>query len=262
VSVSGFYASQQRPPSARAQLDTVLRQRLRVEHAAVKQRYGSPRLHQRLHAVGHAVGRNRVIRLMRAEGLRAQAPRRFRCTTQSAHAHAVAPNRLAGDFTASQPNAVWAADLTYLDTVDGWLYLAVILDLYGRRVVGWALDTSLATALPLTALRMAIVQRRPPAGLIHHSDRGVQYASDEYQTRLTRHGLVGSMSRRGNCYDNAVVESFFSSMKRDLGVTRWPSRPAARQAVGEYIERFYNRERLHSTLGYQSPVDFECQAVS
>lgn len=260
VSVSGFYAAQQRPASARAQLDTALRQRLRVEHAAAQQRYGSPRLHQCLRAAGHAVGRNRVIRLMRADGLRARRRPRCRHTTQSAHAYPVAPNHLAGCFTVSQPNAVWAADLTYLDTAEGWLYLAVIIDLYARRVVGWATDTTLATTLPLEALRRALAQRRPAPGLLHHSDRGVQYASAAYQAALARHGMTGSMSRRGNCYDNAVVESFFSSLKAELGVARWPTRAAAAQAVADYIERFYNRERLHSTLAYQSPMMFERQA--
>ncbi len=258
--MSGFYAAQRRPVSARGTLDTALRQRLRVEHAAAHYRYGSPRLHQRLQAAGYTVGRNRVIRLMRAEGLRACRRPRVRHTTQSGHAQPVAPNRLAGAFTAARPNTVWAADLTYLETADGWLYLAVILDLYARRVVGWATGTTLATALPLAALRRALAHRRPAPGLLHHSDRGVQYASAAYQAVLARHGLRCSMSRRGNCYDNAVVESFFSSLKQELGVARWPSRDAAAQAVADYIERFYNPERLHSTLAYQSPVTFERHA--
>jgi putative transposase len=257
VSVSGFYAAQQRPVSARAQLDTILRQRLRVEFAAAHHRYGSPRLHRRLHAVGHAVGRNRVIRLMRLEGLCARRRPRFRHTTDSAHAYPVAPHRLTNGAVAAHPNAVWLADVTYVATADGWLYLAAILDVYARRIVGWATATTLATALPLAALRMAVMRRRPPAGLIHHSDRGVQYASAAYQAVLARHGLVCSMSRRGNCYDNAVMESFFSSLKQELGAERWPSRALAHRAIADYIERFYNPERLHSTLGYQSPIAFE-----
>ena len=257
VSPSGYYASQQRPPSARAAVDTVLRQRLRVEFAAAQHRYGSPRLQHQLRAAGHAVGRNRIMRLMRLEGLQARPRRRFRRTTDSAHSYPVAPNRLAGCFSTTHPNAVWVADLTYLDTAEGWLYLAVILDLYARRVVGWATSSTLATTLPLAALRMALTRRRPPAGLIHHSDRGVQYASEAYRAALTAHGLTSSMSRRGHCYDNAVIESFFSSLKQELHVDRWVTRNAAHRDVAHYIERFYNPERLHSTLDYQSPVAFE-----
>jgi putative transposase len=257
VSPSGFYAAHQRPPSARAALDTVVRQRLRVEFAAAQQRYGSPRLQRRLRAAGHTIGRNRVMRLMRLEGLRARPRRRFRRTTDSAHAYPVAPNRLAGRFTPTHPNAAWVADLTYLNTAEGWLYLAVILDLYARRVVGWATAPTLATTLPLAALRMAIARRRPSAGLVHHSDRGVQYASEAYRAVLAAHGLTCSMSRRGNCYDNAVIESFFSSMKQELPVERWGTRAAAHRDVADYIERFDNPERLHSALGYQSPVAFE-----
>jgi len=260
VSASGFYAAQGRPLSARAQLDVTLRQRLRVEAAAARQTYGSPRLHRCLHAAGHAVGRNRVIRLMRAEGLRARRRRRFRVTTQSAHDHPVAPNRLGRDFTVQRANQVWVADLTYLDTADGWLYLAVVVDLYARRVVGWAARPTLATELPLAALRMAFLRRRPRAGGIHHSDRGVQYASAAYRALLARYGWVGSMSRKGNCYDNAIAESFFSTLKQDLGVDRWPSRGAAQAAIADYIERFYNPVRLHSALAYQSPVCFEQRA--
>ena len=194
---------------------------------------------------------------MRLEGLRARPRRRFRRTTDSAHADPVAPNRLAGRFTTTRPNAAWVADLTYLNTAEGWLSLAVILDLYARRVVGWATAPTLATTLPLAALRMAIARRRPPAGLVHHSDRGVQYASEAYRAVLAAHGLTCSMSRRGNCYDNAVIESFFSSMKQELPVERWGTRAHAHRDVADYIERFYNPERLHSALGYQSPVAFE-----
>ena len=257
VSASGYYAAQHRAPSARAQLDTTLRQRLRVEYAAARQTYGSPRLQRCLQAAGHVVGRNRVMRLMRAEGLRARRRPRFRGTTMSSHDHPIAPNRLAGHFTATRPNHVWVADLTYLDTAEGWLYLAVILDLYARRVVGWATRPTLATDLPLAALRMALACRQPSPGALHHSDRGVQYASAAYRAALTRAGLVGSMSRRGHCYDNAVAESFFSSLKRDLRIDRWPSRAAAHHAVADYIERFYNPVRLHSSLNYQSPEMFE-----
>jgi len=259
VSASGFYAADGRPLSARAQLDTTLRQRLRVEAAAARHTYGSPRLHRCLQAAGHAVGRKRVIRLMRAEGLHARRRRRFRRTTQSAHDQPIAPNHLARGFRVQRPNQVWAADLTYLETAEGWLYLAVVLDLYARRIVGWATRPTLATELPLAALQMALVQRRPAGGGLHHSDRGLQYASAAYRAVLARHGWRASMSGTGNCYDNAVVESFFGSLKRDLDVDQWPSRDAAHAAVRDYIERFYNPVRLHSTLHYQSPVSFEAQ---
>jgi putative transposase len=259
VSASGFYAADGRPPSSRAQLDTTLRQRLRVEAAAARHTYGSPRLHRCLQTAGHAVGRKRVIRLMRAEGLSARRRRRFRRTTQSAHDQPVAPNHLARQFRVDRPNHVWAADLSYLETAEGWLYLAVVLDLYARRVVGWATRATLATELPLAALQMALVHRRPAGGGLHHSDRGLQYASAAYRAVLARHGWRASMSGTGNCYDNAVVESFFGSLKRDLDVDQWPSRAAAHAAVRDYIERFYNPVRLHSTLNYQSPVSFEAQ---
>jgi putative transposase len=259
VSASGFYAAYGRPPSPRAQLDTTLRQRLRVEAAAARHTYGSPRLHRCLQAAGHAVGRKRVIRLMRAEGLHARRRRRFRRTTQSGHDQPIAPNHLARGFRVQRPNQVWAADLTYLETAEGWLYLAVVLDLYARRIVGWATRATLATELPLAALQMALVQRRPAGGGLHHSDRGLQYASAAYRAVLARHGWRASMSGTGNCYDNAVVESFFGSLKRDLDVDQWPSRDAAHAAVRDYIERFYNPVRLHSTLHYQSPVSFEAQ---
>ena len=260
VSPSGFYAALGRVPSARAQEDIALRQRLRVEAAAARQAYGSPRLHRCLQAAGHAVGRNRVIRLMRAEGLQVRRRRRFRRTTQSGHDQPIAPNRLARRFQVTRPNRVWVADLTYLDTAEGWLYLAVLVDLYARRVVGWATRPTLATDLPVAALDMALTQRRPPRGGLHHSDRGLQYASTTYRARLHQHGWVASMSGVGNCYDNAVAESFFASLKRDLDVDCWPSRAAAHTAVADYIERFYNPVRLHSTLNYQSPVQFETPA--
>jgi putative transposase len=259
VSPSGLYAAHGRAPSGRAQQDVVLRQRLRVEAAAARHTDGSPRLPRCLQA-GHAVGRNRVIRLMRVEGLHGRRRRRFRRTTQSGHDQPIAPNRLARRFGVTRPNRVCVADLTYLDTADGWLYLAVLVDLYARRVVGWATRPTLATDLPIAALQMALAQRRPPRGGIHHSDRGLQYASAADRTLVREHGWVASMSGVGNCYDNAVAESFFASLKRDLDVDRWPSRAAAHSAVGDYIERFYNPVRLHSTLNYQSPVRFEARA--
>jgi transposase InsO family protein len=257
VSRSGYYAWSRRTPSARATQDQELGQALRMAHAESGGTYGSPRLHRAVRARGHRVGRNRVVRLMRRLDLTAARPRRFQLTTDSQHGHPIAPNRLARQFAVQRPNQVWAADLTYIDTLEGWLYLAVVLDLYARRVVGWATRPTLATDLPLAALHLALGRRQPPRGVLHHSDRGVQYASDAYQQVLTAHGFDCSMSRRGNCYDNAVVESFFSSLKQELGVTRWPSRAAAHRAIEHYIDRFYNPVRLHSTLDYQSPMEFE-----
>lgn len=245
----------------RQQRDVALRHALRVAHAESRGRYGSPRLLHAVRARGHRVGRNRVIRLMRAEGLCARRPRRFRVTTDSQHQWTPAPDRLQRRFDPRRPNRRWCADLTYLDTAEGWLYLAVILDLYSRRVVGWALRPSLHTDLATAALHMALGRRAAPRGLIHHSDRGVQYASTTYQAVLAAHHVRPSMSRRGNCWDNAVVESFFSSLKQELATPQWPTRAAAARAVGTYIEAFYNPVRLHSTLGYQAPVAFEAAGM-
>jgi transposase InsO family protein len=256
VSPSGFYAWCSRAPSLRAQRDIGLRHALRVAHAESQGRYGSPRLHQAIRACGFAVGRNRVIRVMHADGLSARRRRRFRVTTDSAHPHRIARNLVRRQFRPARPNRVWAADVTALPTATGWAYLAVVLDLYSRAVVGWAVRPTCQTDLPLAALHLALGRRQPPRGLVHHSDRGVQYASAGYQRVLAAHGIVPSMSRRGNCWDNAVVESFFSSLKSNS--TR-PHGPA--HAIGEYIDRFYNPRRLHSTLGYQSPAAFEARAV-
>jgi transposase InsO family protein len=261
VSPSGFYAWQSRGPSRRLQTDLGVRHAIRVAHAESRGRYGSPRVLQAIRARGFAVGRNRVIRLMRAEGLRGRRRRRFRVTTDSAHPHRIARNLVQRQFRPARPNLVWAADVTALPTATGWAYLAVVLDLYSRAVVGWAVRPTFQTDLPLAALHLALGRRQPPRGLVHHSDRGVQYASGEYQHVLAGHGLVPSMSRRGDCWDNAVVESFFSTLKQELESTAWANEPAAAHAVGEYIDRFYNPVRLHSTLGYQSPNAFEARAV-
>jgi transposase InsO family protein len=257
VSPSGFYAAQQRPPSARAQTDRGLRHAIRVIHAESHRRYGSPRVLAAVRALGHRVGRRRVMRLMRADGLCARRRRRFVVTTESAPRHPVARNLVQRAFRPSAPNHVWAADLTYLATDEGWLYLAVILDLYARRVVGWAVRATLGTELALAALHMALGRRHPPPGLIHHSDRGLQYTSAAYQHLLTQSGLRSSMSRRGDCWDNAVVESFFSTLKQELAPATWPTRATATTAIARYIEAFYNPIRLHSTLGYESPNNYE-----
>ena len=213
-----------------------------------------------MRAQGHRVGRKRVMRLMRAEGLRARRPRRFRVTTVSAPSWQIAPNRLQRCFTASAPNQVWAADLTYLETDEGWLYLAVILDLYSRRVVGWAARPTLHTELACAALHLALGRRQPAPGLVHHSDQGWQYASDAYQRLLAAHGIIPSMSRRGNCWDNAVLESFFSTLKQETDRSRWSSHRVATRDLTDFIDGFYNPVRLHSTIGYQAPNMFEATA--
>lgn len=259
VSPAGFYAALQRPPSARARGDAQLRLHVRAAHRESRGTYGAPRVAKALQAIGLACGRHRVARLLRAEGLRGTARRRFRVTTDSRHPDPIAPNLVARTFTPAAiggVDRVWAADVTYLATGEGFLYLAVVLDVGSRRVIGWAMDRTLHRALPLAALRMALATRCPAAGALHHSDRGRQYASAEYRAALRAAGLTCSMSRQGDCWDNAVVESCFASLKTELGA-HWPTRAAARRAVFEYIEMWYNRRRLHSSLGYRSPVQYE-----
>jgi transposase InsO family protein len=229
-------------------------------HAELDRTYGSPRMHPELVARGFRCGRHRVARLMRAHGIRAKQARRFRATTDSAHGHRVTPNLLERQFAAPAPNRVWMGDVTYVATTEGWCYLAVLLDAFSRRVVGWALDRQLTAALPLAALARALAARRPGPGLVHHTDRGIEYACDAYQAVLAEHGLQGSMSRRGDCWDNAVVESFFHSLKVErLHERRYATREQLQQELEDYIERFYNRQRRHSTLGYLSPALFELQ---
>ncbi len=260
VSRAGFYAAQARPPAARARADGQLAVEIAAIHGESRQRYGSPRVHAELRARGQGVSRKRVARLMRHRGLAARRRRRFRVTTDSRHAFPVAANVLARQFAAPAPDTVWVTDITYIPTGEGWLYLAVILDLCSRGIVGWAMSERITRQLPLDALGMALGRRRPSPGLLHHSDRGSQYASGDYQTHLARHGFVGSMSRRGDCWDNAVAESFFATLKVELvHDALWPTRAAARGAVFEYIEVFYNRQRRHSSLGFLSPLAFERQ---
>jgi putative transposase len=258
VSRSGFYAWRQRPPSARALEDQRLTLEVSAIHAQSRRSYGSPRVHVELRERGRRIGRKRVARLMRTAGLRARMPRRFRRTTDSEHALAIRDNLLARRFAVARPNFGWVADITYLWTLEGWLYLAVILDLFSRRVVGWSMSERLEKKLALDALSMALAERQPQGGLLHHSDRGSQYASHEYQQLLASHGLLSSMSRTGNCWDNAVAESFFATLKTELAYqTRWSTRGQARNEVFEYIEVFYNRRRRHSALGYRCPDEFE-----
>jgi transposase InsO family protein len=256
VSPSGFYAWQQRPQSARQRGDHRLRVELHAAHAESGGSYGSPRLQQAVRARGLRVGRNRVIRLMRQAQLVGRPRRRFRVTTIGDPTAAPAPNTLAQAFTVTAPNRVWAGDITAIPTREGWLYLAVLLDLYSRRVVGWALDTSMETRLVLTAWHRAVALRRT-APRLHHSDRGAQYTSGRYQAALRAHRVRCSMSGRGRCYDNAVVESFFRTLKTDLDHRVWSTRAEAVTHVGAYIDGFYNTRRLHSTLGYCSPAQFE-----
>ena len=260
VSRAGFYAAQARPAAAHTRRDQQLAVEIAAIHAETRQRYGSPRVHAELRARGQGVSRKRVARLMRHWGLAARRRRRYRVTTDSRHPFPVAANVLARQFTAPAPDAVWVTDITYIPTGEGWLYLAVILDLYSRGIVGWAMSDRITRQLTLDALGMALARRRPPQGLLHHSDRGSQYASGDYQTALDRQGIVGSMSRRGDCWDNAVAESFFATLKIELvHDALWPTRAAARGAVFEYIEIFYNQQRRHSSLGFLSPLTFERQ---
>jgi transposase InsO family protein len=261
VSRAGFYAWHTRPPAARTQADQRLGVEIRAIHAESRQRYGSPRMHAELRHRGQHLGRKRVARLMRQHGLCGRRRRRFRVTTDSEHPWPVAPNVLARQFAVAAPDTAWVTDITYLWTREGWLYLAVILDLFSRAVVGWALSAQITTQhLTLQALTMALGRRRPPQGLLHHSDRGSQYASAAYQHALTAHGIIGSMSRRGNCWDNAVAESFFATVKVELAhEADWATRGEARGDVFEYIEGFYNGQRRHSALGYLSPLTFERQ---
>jgi len=258
VSPAGFYAWCRRGPSLRSRDDAALKVEIRASHAASGKRYGSPRIHADIKAGDQRVGRKRVARLMREEGLAGARKRRFRVTTDSRHSHPVASNELQRNFTADAPNKVWVTDITYIWTREGWLYLAAILDLYSRRVVGWSMDSYLDRSLALDALGMALKTRRPEVGLVHHSDRGVQYASADYQAQLRTHGIVCSMSRKGDCWDNAVAESFFSTLKAELvHRTDYVSRSHARASIFEYIEVFYNGRRRHSALGYLSPVAHE-----
>jgi len=262
VSRAGFYAAADRVPGERAREDERLRLEIRAVHRQSKQRYGSPRVHDALQAKQIRCGENRVARLMRLDGLRSKKRRRFRVTTQSDHALPIAPNLLEREFDVGthEPDQVWVADMTYIPTREGWLYLAVVLDLATRIVVGWSLGHRLDRSLTLNALRMAFGWRRPRPGAIHHSDRGSQYASREYRDLLASSGMRQSMSRKGDCWDNAVAESFFATLEWELiEDADWRSRAAAAREVAEYIEIWYNRKRHHSSLRGLSPIEYEAQ---
>jgi transposase InsO family protein len=255
---SGFYAWLRRPPSRRAQENGRLKKEIAVIHAESDGVYGSPKVRNELHRLGFQAGKHRVARLMRELGLKGCPKKCYKMTTQSNHGFRVAPNNLNREFTADRPNHRWAADITYIRTDEGWLYLAVVMDLYSKAIVGWSMSERITRELVVKALLMALWWRKPESGLLHHSDRGSQYASGDFQGLLKEHGIECSMSGAGNCYDNAVVESWFGLLKRERVHRRhYRTRQEARRDVFDYIERFYNRERRHGYVGNISPAEFE-----
>jgi len=258
VTRQGYYAYSKRRQSPRIAQERALHKRLRELHLKSRGTYGSPRLLAALRNEGVRIGKGRVERALRSLGIRARMPRRWRTTTRANPTHPVAENTLARQFTATRPDERWVTDITYVWTDEGWCYLAAIIDLFSRAVVGWSLSATASTRLPLAALEMALGRRNPSAGLLHHSDRGCQYTSSEYREALADVGFIVSMSRKGNCWDNAVAESFFATLKTELvHERRWPTRLELRAAVFEYIEVFYNRQRLHSAVGYRTPAQVE-----
>ncbi len=260
VSRSGYYAWQKRKPSDREQAAEIMIRHIRRIHAKYRRIYGSRRIQTSLERDGIHCSRNRVARLMRKEGLFGQRKYKKTRTTHSKHGNPIAENTLNRDFTANRPNEKWVADITYIPTNEGWLYLAAVMDLFSRKIVGWSMSDSIDTDLVENALRMALYQREPEAGLLHHSDRGSQYTSHQIRKILDANKIQISMSRKGECHDNAVMESFFGSLKCEwLGFQTYKTRAEARQDVFAYIEGFYNKIRLHSTLGYNSPNRFEYQ---
>jgi putative transposase len=259
VSKSGYYAWRSRPPSKRSREDYALTEKIREVHHRSRQTYGSPRVHAELRALGVRCGRRRVARLMRVAGLRGCMRSRKRRTTRRDPRAAPAPDLLGRDFVAARPNRVWLADITYLPTREGFLYLAFILDAYSRKIVGWSMASHMRTELVVDALQMAVWRRKPSAGLVHHSDRGAQYTAISLGKRLEEVGIVPSMGRTGTALDNAMAESFVATLKTELLAHRgrFPDREVARSATFEYLEGFYNRRRLHSALSYRSPADYE-----
>ena len=258
VSESGYYAWRKRQPSRRREGEQHLAEQIEQVYHASRRTYGSPRVQAELRAAGVRCSRKRIARLMRQRGLSARRKVQRAHTTDSQHAHPVASNRLNREFTAQQPNEKWVADITGVWTSQGWLYVAAVLDLFSRKVIGWAMAARREDDLVLAALRMALQARRPQAGLLHHSDRGSQYTSRDYQALLQAWGIEVSMSRKGDCYDNALMESFFATLKGECTDRhQWASHGQARQAIFEYLEVFYNRQRRHSSLDYLSPVAYE-----
>lgn len=258
VSRSGYYAWLKRPKSNRKKLNEELLERIKKIHKQSRKTYGSPRVTHTLKSQGIPCSKNRVARLTNENNIRPKTKRKFKATTNSKHNYPVADNILNRNFNPSRPNEAWVADITYIPTDEGWLYLAAVVDIFNRKVVGWAMDSTMTKELVASALKQAIGRYNPKSGIIHHSDRGTQYASHEYQGLLKKYGFLPSMSRKGNCYDNACMESFFGTLKTELiYLTRFKTRSEARLAIFDYIEVFYNRIRLHSKLGYKSPTDFE-----
>jgi transposase InsO family protein len=258
VAPGGYYGWRRRPVSPRARRREALADAIKAVHGEVKARYGSPRIHAELVARGEPCCVNTVARLMRRHGIAAKTKRKFRCTTDSNHDRPVAENVVDRQFEPAAVNEVWTADITYIPTREGWLYLAAVEDLHSRRIVGWSMSERIDSRLVVDALEMAVSRRLPGAGLVAHSDRGSQYASEHYQDLLAGHGIVCSMSRRANCWDNAPMESFFASLKKELVHHEdYATRAEARASLFEYIEVFYNRVRRHSSLGYRSPVEYE-----
>ncbi len=260
VARSGYYAWRTRPESDRDNTDHTLTEVIHDIHRDSKGVYGAPKIRLVLKTQGYHHGQHKVARLMRLAGLKGCPQRRFKIATQSNPTHPVAKNLLQQNFTATAPNRQWASDITYIDTQQGWLYLAIVMDLYSRRIVGWSMDRNMNRHLVVDALTMALDSRLPEGELIHHSDRGAQYTSDDFRSELVKHGIQCSMSGRGNCYDNAVVESFFGLLKRErVNRVRYRTRDEARADIFEYIECFYNRKRIHGYIGNISPVEFEKQ---
>jgi len=262
VSRSGYYAWRKRPPSEAARRREKLTDEIRTAYAVGRAAYGSPRVHRELLAQDTKCDRKTVARLMKQAGIQAKTMKKFRVsTTDSNHRQPIAENVVNRDFAPSAPNRTWVADITYVPTQEGWLYLAAVEDLYSRKIVGWSMSERIDSRLVVDALEMAVERQLPGDGLIAHSDRGVQYASEHYRELLTRHGITCSMSRRGNCWDNAPMESFFATLKKELiHLENYETRAAARHSIFEYIEVFYNRVRRHSALNYLSPVNFELAA--
>jgi len=263
VSPSGYYSWRDRPLSLRAQENDKLMHQVQAIFNEERSRAGAKRIAKRLKAEGTLVGRHRVARIMRLNGWRAKAARKFKATTNSNHRLPVAPNLLQQNFSASKPNEKWVTDITYIWTDEGWLYLAVVMDLYSRMVVGWAMRERMTTSLVMDALQMALWRRKMPRGVIVHSDRGSQYCSYAYQALLAKNGLICSMSKRGDCYDNAAMESWNHSLKVEaVHGEKFLTRADAKNHIFDYIDVYYNRKRLHSRLGYLSPVYFEAQKVA
>ena len=263
ASRSGYYQWKKQPQSRRQKENEKILMEIKESHKNSRRAYGSPRIVEDLKAKGMKCSENRVARLMKIHGIVGKAKKRFKATTNSNHALPVAENLLNQNFTAEKPNTVWLSDITYVPTLEGWLYLVVILDLFSRQVVGWAMSDRLTSGFVVKALYQAIGRRHPGSGCIFHSDRGIQYASTDCRDVLMAYGFIQSMSRKGNCYDNAVAESFFHTLKTELVYDyRYETRAEARQSIFEYIEMFYNRKRRHSALGYRSPISFELEAMA